>query len=136
MVGDGEIADPLLHVVDVLRYPALLRTGDDLPEDLAPDDHVVIVSSDLARVRQLARAAVLGGCAYVGIAGPAALAARIVMNLKEAGVPEDALRRVSAPAGLDLGAATAGETAVAIAAELVMALSGTLPPRRHADERN
>jgi xanthine dehydrogenase accessory factor len=56
---------------------------------------------------------------YIGVMGSRRTHSDRMRRLREAGVSEAALARLSAPIGLDLGARTPEETAVAIAAELV-----------------
>jgi len=56
---------------------------------------------------------------YIGVMGSRRTHADRLRRLREAGVGDAALRRLAAPIGLDLGARTPEETAVAIAAEIV-----------------
>ncbi|WP_420711362.1 XdhC family protein [Streptomyces sp. NRRL F-3307] len=62
--------------------------------------------------------------AYVGALGSRRVQAGRREDLTTAGVSADALARLHAPLGLDLGASTPGETAVSFAAELVAVRSG------------
>ncbi|MEU6599791.1 XdhC family protein [Streptomyces flaveolus] len=62
--------------------------------------------------------------AYVGALGSRRVQARRRKDLTTAGVSPDALARLHAPLGLDLGASTPEETAVSFAAELVAVRSG------------
>ncbi|MGW4597548.1 XdhC family protein [Streptomyces sp. NPDC004457] len=62
--------------------------------------------------------------AYVGALGSRRVQARRREDLAAAGVSPDALARLHAPLGLDLGASTPEETAVSFAAELVAVRSG------------
>jgi xanthine dehydrogenase accessory factor len=56
---------------------------------------------------------------YVGVMGSRRTNEDRMRRLREAGVREEALARLAAPIGLDLGARTPEETAVAIAAEII-----------------
>jgi xanthine dehydrogenase accessory factor len=56
---------------------------------------------------------------YIGVMGSRRAHADRLQRLREAGVTETQLARLSAPIGLDLGARTPEETAVAIAAEII-----------------
>ncbi|WP_051853838.1 MULTISPECIES: XdhC family protein [unclassified Streptomyces] len=62
--------------------------------------------------------------AYVGALGSRRVQARRRKDLTTADVSPDAVARLHAPLGLDLGASTPGETAVSFVAELVAVRSG------------
>lgn len=61
---------------------------------------------------------------YVGAMGSRRAQARRRERLLAAGLPEEALARLSAPIGLDIGALTAEETALSIMGEIVAARHG------------
>jgi xanthine dehydrogenase accessory factor len=67
---------------------------------------------------------------YLGLIGSRAKVARLYERLVSEGVPAERLRSVHAPIGLDLGAVTPEEIAVAIVAELIAVKYGKLG---HAD---
>ena len=56
---------------------------------------------------------------YVGLIGSKRKIRLIFENLRDQGIPESSLRRVSAPVGLELGSQTVFEIAVSIVAELI-----------------
>jgi len=62
--------------------------------------------------------------AFVGAMGSRRTHARRTAALRDLGVDADAIARLHAPIGLDLGASTPAETAVAILAEVVAARTG------------
>ena len=68
------------------------------------------------------KSALQNGCFYVGALGSRKTHARRVERLKEAGVDEAAIARIAAPIGLDIGAASPAEIAVAILAQIIEAL--------------
>lgn len=78
------------------------------------------------------KAALDAGCFYVGALGSRKTHAKRVERLKEAGLDEAAISGISAPIGLDIGAASPAEIAVAILAEIIEALRRRAPAREPA----
>ncbi|HSK17210.1 MAG TPA: XdhC family protein [Gaiellaceae bacterium] len=68
---------------------------------------------------ELLAAALASDAGYVGLVASARRAASVLAALREQGLDEEAVLRVRAPAGLDLGPSSQEEIAVAILAELV-----------------
>src|SRR5215204_405450 len=56
---------------------------------------------------------------YVGLIGSKRRTSIVIERLREAGVPEEQLAKIRAPIGLDIGAVTPEEVALAIMAEIV-----------------
>ncbi len=69
-------------------------------------------------------AALAAGAFYVGGLGSRKTHARRVERLQSLGVKDDAIARINAPIGLDIGAASPAEIAVAILAAAIAALRG------------
>lgn len=67
------------------------------------------------------RAALDAGCFYVGALGSRKTHGKRIERLMAQGVQQEALARISAPIGLDIGAASPAEIAVAILAEIIQA---------------
>jgi xanthine dehydrogenase accessory factor len=65
------------------------------------------------------RAALEAGCFYVGALGSRKTHGRRVDRLLAAGVPAEAIDRIHAPIGLDIGASSPAEIAVAVLAQLI-----------------
>lgn len=68
------------------------------------------------------RAALDAGCFYVGALGSRKTHAGRAERLRRLGLTDDAIARIRAPIGLDIGAASPAEIAVAILAEIIEAL--------------
>jgi len=56
---------------------------------------------------------------YIGVISSKAKQIKFFRRLKEQGIPENILKKISIPAGIDIGAQTPEEIAVSIAAELI-----------------
>ena len=68
------------------------------------------------------QAALENGCFYVGALGSRKTHAKRVERLLSAGVDEAAIQRIAAPIGLNIGASSPAEIAVAILAQIIEAL--------------
>jgi xanthine dehydrogenase accessory factor len=114
-----EVNDPLASPE---RFPRALRCVDDDPEyaklDCGPSTYAVVTTQHKSDFEALS-AVLRGRPAYVGLVASRKRSALLLARLHEEGFAPDELRRVSAPAGLDLGCATPQEIALSIAAELV-----------------
>jgi xanthine dehydrogenase accessory factor len=107
------------------RFPAAKRLvvgpfDEVLPTlEITPQTYALIVTRghghDQEALFHLARTP----AAYVGLIGSRRKIRLIFDNLREAGIPEAALERVTAPVGLDIGSQSVMEIAVSIVAELI-----------------
>jgi xanthine dehydrogenase accessory factor len=97
--------------------------------ELAPDGRTaVLVLSHDAKLDEPALAEALAGGAFsVGALGRRRTHAARLERLSAAGVPQDALARIHAPIGLDIGARTPAEVALAIMADVVATLRRPRP---------
>ena len=84
---------------------------------------VVLTHDDRFDIPAL-QGALAGEAFYVGALGSRRNQARRRERLLEAGVPEEAVDRISGPAGLDIGADTPAETALSILAEILSVRAG------------
>ena len=100
--------------------------------DLGPRDAVCVLTHDPKFDVPAILAALATRVGYLGAMGSRRTHADRVVRLREAGVDEEGLARLMAPIGLDLGARTPEETAVAICAEIVAHRHGRpVPSLRH-----
>lgn len=131
-----------VHVIDdrsafanAERFPdAAEVVVDDIPAWLTQaalprGSHVVVVTRGHRHDLDAVRALACRDLAYLGLIGSRAKVARLFETLVEEGVPQDALRRVHAPIGLDIGAVTPEEIAISIVAELIAVRRGRLTYR-------
>ncbi len=109
----------------------VLTTLDLDPAGVTDRSYVVVATQGHYDEDALERA-LATPAAYVGLIASRKRAEAVLGYLRDRGVPEEALARVHAPAGLDLGRVSHEEIAVAILAELVRdraagALTGAIP---------
>ena len=102
---------------------------DDATKNLDPNESsfIVIVTRGHRDDMRILRWAVQTRARYVGMIGSKRKVIEIFKTLHKEGVPTHLFERVHAPIGLDIGAITPEEIAVAITAELIAI-------RRHADK--
>src|SRR5438105_5253078 len=95
---------------------------------LAPNEsaYIVIVTRGHRDDMRVLRWAVQTPARYIGMIGSKRKVIAIFRELTQEGIPADLFKRVHAPVGLDIGAVTPEEIAVAISAELIA-------HRRHAE---
>ena len=149
IVGAGHVAQPLALLGSMLDFRVTVL--DDRPEfatrerfpgadrvmvadfadplaDIEVGDRTSIVlvtrghRHDYDCLRELARRGALPR--YLGMIGSKRRVRAAFEQLAAEGVPADWLARVHAPLGLDIGAETPAEIAVAVAAEIVLAARG------------
>ena len=93
----------------------------DYAADLADDERACwfITTHDHRIDQQLCELLLAKRALWVGMIGSRAKVTRFKARLRHAGWAEDTLNRLRTPAGLDIGAETPAEIAVAIAAEII-----------------
>jgi xanthine dehydrogenase accessory factor len=119
VVGDDEVAENLMRLADMLGYDSVMSAGEDLPGDLGKADDVVVTLREPRKVQAILRTASEHECRYIGLVAPERQAVQALIALSHEESARTSLDRVTAPAGIDIGARTPGEWAVAVAAELV-----------------
>jgi len=146
LFGAGHVAHalaPMLHALDFAvtvvddrpelnneaRFPYADRVVDN-PEafatELATDARTwwFVVTHDHALDQRLVELLLPRPFAWAGLIGSRAKVARFRLRLTAAGLDEALFSRLSAPAGLDVGAETPAEIAVSVSAELVQRRRG------------
>lgn len=129
------VVDPRRSFATEERFPNVTVSTDwpdEALDELKPDVRTAIITlthdpklDDPALDRALKSPAF-----YIGSLGSRRTHARRVARLKELGHSDAAIARIKGPVGLDLGAVTAPEIAVAILAEFVAARrNGALAPK-------
>jgi xanthine/CO dehydrogenase XdhC/CoxF family maturation factor len=119
-------ADEVLPGRATALRAAMARSGHPL---------AVVMSHDYERDRACLAALLESRARYIGVLGPLRRTERILADLSRAGtaITDEALERLHAPVGLDLGAETPHEIALAIVAEVQATL--THAPGRRLRER-
>ena len=141
VVGASHVAMPLTELAHTLGYRTVVLDGrprfatrerfpgvDDLrigiPSEMihdypfVPSSALVLVAHDYKYDLPVLRHALTTPIGYIGMLGSARRGGTILKFLREEGVDEATLARVHVPIGLDLGARSAPEIALAILAEI------------------
>ncbi|MFZ0733896.1 MAG: XdhC/CoxI family protein [Candidatus Sulfotelmatobacter sp.] len=105
---------PTAHEVHALEFDDAMKKFD--PNEAS---FIVIVTRGHHDDMRLLRWAVQTRARYVGMIGSKRKVIGIVKTLQEEGLPAHLFERVHAPIGIDIGAVTPEEIAVAITAELI-----------------
>jgi xanthine dehydrogenase accessory factor len=126
-----------IHVIDdrekfanAERFPSAVEiVVDDIPAwlgnaSIPADAFVTVVTRGHQHDLSALRALVSRSLRYIGMIGSRAKVTRVYDALRQEGVPAEALRRVHAPIGLDIGAVTPAEIAVSILAEMIAVRHG------------
>jgi xanthine dehydrogenase accessory factor len=147
VVGGSHVAMPLVTLARSLGYRTVVVDGrprlatrerfpdvDELlvgiPSELVrriplrPTTALVLVAHDYKYDLPVLRHALSGEVGYIGMLGSRRRGDAILRMLREEGVSDESLARIRVPIGLDLGAKTAPEIALAILAEIVASRYG------------
>ena len=124
------VIDPRGSFATAERLPSADELVVDWPDEgydaisLVPEDHVVILTHDPKLDDPAITAAVKRGAGYIGALGSRRTQEKRRARLLAAGLTDEQLDAVSGPVGLDIGAHTPEETAVAILGEIIAVRSG------------
>ena len=119
VVGSTPVADALVRIADVLEY----ATARSLPGAAPENASAVVVASHGRDEHEAIRLALEAGVPYIALVASRRRGAAV---LDELDLTPEQRARVSTPAGLDIGARTAGEVALSI-------LAGVIEKLRSAD---
>jgi len=123
---DIEIIDPRTAFATPERFEGVALRAD-WPEEAMGDGYLdaysalVAVTHDPKIDDYPLIQALKSNCFYVGALGSRKTHAKRVERLKEAGISDERIARISAPIGLDIGAASPQEIAVAVLADIIQA---------------
>ena len=141
VVGAGHVSMPLTELAKVLGYRTVVVDGrprfatrerfpgvDELrigiPSELVneyplvPSTALVLMAHDYKYDLPVLHKALATDVGYIGMLGSARRGAAILKLLSEEGESEAALKRIRVPIGLDIGARSAPEIALAVMAEI------------------
>jgi xanthine dehydrogenase accessory factor len=127
-----EIVDPRTAFASEARFPGV-RLHAEWPQDVIPkiglDPYTaVVVVAHVSHIDDEAlKLAVRSDCLYIGALGSYRNHTKRKERLTEAGFSAEEIARIKNPIGLDIGAQSPAEIAVAIMAEVVLAVRGPKP---------
>ena len=103
------------HAEVVISWPGEYLAA----QALGPRDAVLVFSHDPKFDEPALVAALRSGAGYIGALGSRRTHSEREQRLRAAGVDEQGLARISSPCGLDVGARTPAETAIAVLGEIL-----------------
>jgi xanthine dehydrogenase accessory factor len=126
------VCDARAVFATVQRFPMADEVVNDWPDrylakirdELGPRDVVCVLTHDHKFDVPAIAAAVKTDVGYIGAMGSRRTHEGRVVRLREHGLDDDEIARVMSPIGLDVGARTPEETAVAICAEIIALRTG------------
>ena len=125
VVGDGPVAEAIGPMAELLGWRTTVAgTLDEATAAMSTAQAVVVTSHDSEVDAPALAAAIAARPAYIGAMGSRGRQAQRREWLLAQGVPLEELEQVHGPAGLDIGANTPAEIALAILAEVVGTLRG------------
>jgi xanthine dehydrogenase accessory factor len=145
--GAGQLAVPMaklatevgfrVHVIDTRplfanreRFPTASEVVVGFPGEIAQERQFtqssfgLVLAHTAAHDLPVLESLLRSGIRYIGVLGSARRAAALAGRLREMGFTEADIGRLHIPVGLDIGAASAEQMAVAVVAELLMVRSG------------
>jgi len=109
-------------------FPDADRIAASLSELSVTPQTYVVVSTQGEDDEEALEQAIVSNAAYVAFVASKTKAQKVMEYLKEKGVAPGSLRKIKAPAGLDIHAATPEEIAVSILAEIIQARGNKAQP--------
>jgi xanthine dehydrogenase accessory factor len=123
VVGDSPVGDALVALGEPLGF----RVHRSLESIATPDVWVIAAAMSSDEDHPLVRDALSRGLPYVAMVASRRRTEALVGELRAEGLSEEVISRLKAPAGLDIGAATAPEIALSILAEIVQRRRSSRP---------
>lgn len=137
VAGHGRLAEILAALGHLMNFAVIVHDPSADPAAFPNAERVINKDFDLAETRIDARTFVViatlhkndhlwlekalnSDAGYVALVASAHRSKLVLDYLRLEGMPEDKLRRVWAPAGLDLGAATPEEIALSVISQIIM----------------
>lgn len=132
IVGGGHIGRPLKVMGEAAGFDVLVVDAEagraNVPGldsvHLTADSYIVLITTDHVSDEAALRQVIHSPVRYIGMIGSRHKCEIILSHLRADGISEEALKRVYAPIGLNLGGPTPEEIAVAILAEVIAVRRG------------
>lgn len=132
IVGGGHVGHPLKAVSETAGFDVVVVDVEpgraDVPElaaiHLTADSSIVLITTDHVSDEAALRQVIHSPARYIGMIGSHHKCETILGHLRADGIGEEALSRVYAPIGLELGGPTPEEIAVSIVAQIIAVRRG------------